>query len=157
VARSFCRNPRSQNHCVEHLVLWPTIEESAVENSSVTDKRAYRDAFTRLSLDLVGREATSEIDGTTHSTWYLFDPVTRMRGIDDWSGIAHAAYVASDVEASEIARHISFSLQAASLRLRDVSRSYGFQSLHVVRSGTGCGRRFQNIESSTFIWRYTPS
>lgn len=128
------------------LVMWPTVEGNGVENASVSDKRAYRQAFTQVGLDLIGWEAISEINGTTHSTWYLFDSDTGMHGIDDWAGVAYAAHLAKDAEAESVARHISFSMNAASLRLRDISQAYHFQCLHVVQSKIGCGRRFQNVE-----------
>lgn len=130
-----------------HLFLWPTTTGKGIENADVVDTHAYRSEFLRLGLDLVGWESLSEIDGTMHAHWTLFTLNNGTGGIDDWSGIAYAAHLIGDIEASEMARHVSFSLQAASLRLRDISQAYGWQCLHVVNSKTACGQRFGNIET----------
>ncbi|GAB4511274.1 MAG: hypothetical protein Tsb0019_06600 [Roseibium sp.] len=69
----------------------------------------------------------------------------RRQPADEWGAIAHAADRAGDEKASRLAAHISFSLRAAGIRLRDASDQYHKQLLIALGNGTEIGTRFSNI------------
>ena len=101
---------------------------------------------------MIGHETISISKGLKHSSWHLLDPNRRSLNvlsdaIDQWSCLANTALLNGHSELGELAKHISFSLRTSSLRLRDVSREYGFQNLCAARERKEEGRRFTNVET----------
>ena len=68
-----------------------------------------------------------------------------MRHADIWRAIARNADKAGDVPYSLLARHMSFSLNAAGIRLRDASDDYRAQLVAAIQAGQKAGCRFSNI------------
>jgi hypothetical protein len=68
-----------------------------------------------------------------------------MQPADLWSAIAGTADEAGDGDYATLARHISFSLHAAGIRLRDASDGYRAQLINAIHEGQEAGRRFSNI------------
>lgn len=72
-------------------------------------------------------------------------PKGRLQPADEWGVIAHAAARAGDNKASKLATHISFSLRAAGIRLRDASDQYYKQLVAALENGTKIGTQFANV------------
>lgn len=124
------------------LYIGPTVEGGGLQFSGVTDTGRYRTALIRMGLDLIGYETLTE----EHNTWTFLTPRELHHAISHWPAIAHAANQAGNNTAEELARHVAFALRGASIRIRDISRAYGWQCSNVVRNGIQCGRRFSNVE-----------
>jgi hypothetical protein len=72
-------------------------------------------------------------------------PKGRLQPADEWGAIAHAADQASNHRASRLATHISFSLRAAGIRLRDASDQYHKQLLTALENKMEIGAQFSNV------------
>lgn len=68
-----------------------------------------------------------------------------MQPADAWAAIAKNAERDNDPEYGALAHHISFSLVAAGIRLRDASDCYHMQLIAAIHGKRDAGRRFANI------------
>lgn len=69
----------------------------------------------------------------------------QMQPADLWGAIAGTAEEAGDGDYAMLARHISFSLHAAGIRLRDASDGYRLQLIAAIHERRQSGKRFSNI------------
>lgn len=102
----------------------------------------------RVGLLLFGGDQQSGLEGSLVSrVWTPLDGRHdgTLQPADLWGAIAGNADKAGDETYARLARHISFSLHAAGIRLRDASDGYRAQLLHAVETNCKDGRRYANI------------
>lgn len=99
-------------------------------------------------LWLLGYEDIYTQSEPTYSDWTIAEKRNgRYEPHFLWGHIAYGATKSGNSKAAEIAKHISFSLSAASFRLRDACREYNFQS-EIARSALfGDELEFSNVRA----------
>lgn len=103
---------------------------------------------TNIELDLFGGDQQSGLEGPLVSrVWTALDGshASGLQPADLWSTIAGNADRAGDFAYALKARHISYSLMAAGIRLRDASDRYHEQLMAAIQTNTRSGSRFENI------------
>ena len=101
-----------------------------------------------VGLELFGGDQQSGLEGPLVTrVWTPLDGphAGGFQPADLWRAIARNAHEAGDTEYALLARHISYSLTAAGIRLRDASDGYHSQLMAAVQSNAEDGGRFANI------------
>ncbi|NKE44963.1 hypothetical protein HB662_09245 [Roseomonas frigidaquae] len=104
-----------------------------------------------LGAELFGSDEISGLEGPLLSRhWTPFDGLgkDRRQPADQWLSIASNAELAGDKRYAELADHISFSLRAAGIRLRDASDHYRAQLIAAIQVKQKPGNLFSNIPLS---------
>lgn len=129
-----------------HLVIYPTCDGEVLEFPEAKDASEHRAILSELGLQFVGLEMVHEKDGLEHSQWHPYET-----GENDatmiWSGVSHAAASSSDPQLEKLVRKIWFSINASSLRLRDVSQAYHRQNQLAIGREINPSTRFSNVET----------
>lgn len=105
--------------------------------------------FNKLGLNIIGTEELA-IDGDYVTSIWHPSYYGKCKGIKDvahiWYGIANAARTEGDQRAEELAKCIAFSLQAALMRLRDLSNEYNKQQKYALTHQLTEDHSFENLE-----------
>jgi Flp pilus assembly pilin Flp len=127
---------------------YPVLSEGQVRNLAPRPIQQIAALANAVGLDLFGGDEQSGLEGPLVSRiWTPLDGphAGGLQPADLWRAIARNADGAGDIEYALLARHISYSLTAAEIRLRDASDGYHAQLMAAIQSKTTNGCRFSNI------------
>lgn len=127
---------------------YPVLSEGKVRDLAPRPIQQIAALANAVGLDLFGGDQQSGLEGPLVSRiWTPLDGphAGGLQPADLWRAIARNADEAGDTEYALLARHISYSLTAAGIRLRDASDGYHAQLMAAIQSDATNGDRFSNI------------
>lgn len=127
---------------------YPVLKDGQMKSLNPTPINGISTLASEVGETLFGGDQQNDVDKQLISrVWTPLDGPSKveMQPADLWSCISSNAYDAGDKDYAVLARHISFSVHAAGIRLRDASDGFQAQLFAAIDAKRKTGERYTNI------------